>query len=154
MEIVHRSQLQKMKKETARDAFPTLGINSMWRIRDIFHNISLHIYGFFIKTSWINVIFCDGIKKSCTGLNDERPQKIVDFADDSGYFTAFCVLSRQKRLKMPFIKKGGIPQNKKDRKENLIIFLPTITNFCLFFTGKNMIAKNISNCWYFQEIFA
>ena len=67
MEIVHRSQLQKMKKgEKARDVFPTLGIDSMWRIHDIFHNISLHIYGFFIKTSWINVIFCDGIKKSCT----------------------------------------------------------------------------------------
>ena len=26
-------------------------------------------------------------------LNGEKSQKIVDFVDDSGYFTAFCVIS-------------------------------------------------------------
>ena len=31
-------------------------------------------------------------------LNNEKPQKIVDFVDDSGYFTGFCVISQKKRV--------------------------------------------------------
>ena len=34
-------------------------------------------------------------------LNNEKSQKIVDFVDDSGYFTAFSVIWQQNRLKMP-----------------------------------------------------
>ena len=34
-------------------------------------------------------------------LNNETPQKIVDFVNDSDYYTGFCVISRQKRMKMP-----------------------------------------------------
>ena len=34
-------------------------------------------------------------------LNNEKSQKIEDSVDDFDYFTAFCIISRQKRVKMP-----------------------------------------------------
>ena len=39
-------------------------------------------------------------------LNSEKFCKIVDFVDDSGYFTVFCVFSREIPMKMPNNKKG------------------------------------------------
>ena len=34
-------------------------------------------------------------------LKNEKTQKIVEFVNDSGYFTAFGIISRQKPVKMP-----------------------------------------------------
>ena len=38
-------------------------------------------------------------------LNSEKSCKIVDFINNSCYFTVFCVISRQKRVKMTTLKK-------------------------------------------------
>ena len=40
-------------------------------------------------------------------LNNEKSQKNIDFVDDSGYFTAFRVISRHKRVKMPNNKRNS-----------------------------------------------
>ena len=35
-------------------------------------------------------------------LNNEKSQKIVDFVNDSGYFTAFCGNANLKKIGIPF----------------------------------------------------
>ena len=52
--------------------------------------ISLHIYGCFIKLRELSFVMASRNHV----LNNEKPQKIVDFVDDSGYFTGFCVIMR------------------------------------------------------------
>ena len=51
--------------------------------------------------------------------NNEKPQKIIDFVD-SGYFTAFCVISRKKVRENANLKKREIPLLFKIKKKSYL----------------------------------